>query len=212
MSEPALLAAWRTTCASLGLRDGPGQDLTLGRALIAAWSEPQRHYHALQHLQECLAALDRWRHLAQSPELLALALWFHDAVYDPQARDNEARSADWARQALPALGLPADQAERVAQLVLATQDHRATDADMGLLLDLDLAVLAAPAARYAEYERQIRAEYAFVPEPDFRAGRHRILAGFLARPRLFVTEALHAAWDAPARANLRQACAAFAPG
>ena len=211
MRAAALLEAWQATCTALGLRPAEGQDLTLGRTLIAAWSEPQRHYHALQHLEECLAQLARWRHLAQSPELLALALWFHDAVYDPQARDNEARSAAWAREALTALGLPPSDCARVSQLVLATQHHVATDADMGLLLDLDLAVLAAPAARYAEYERQIRAEYAFVPEPDFRAGRHRILAGFLARPRLFVIDALHAAWDAPARANLRAACEALAP-
>lgn len=210
MTPDALLAAWRDTCEALGLRRDDGQDLTLGRALLAAWSEPQRHYHAAQHLGECLAALAQWRTLAQEPELLAMALWFHDAVYDPRAPDNEARSAVWACEALTALGLPAGACERVAQLVLATQDHRASDADMGLLLDLDLAVLAAAPARYAEYERQIRAEYAFVPEPDFRAGRHRILADFLARPRLFVTEALHAAWDAPARANLRRACEALA--
>lgn len=207
MSTPApdLLEAWRSTCEALGIR----QDLTLVEALLAAWSEPQRHYHALQHLRECLDALAQWRHLAREPGLLALALWFHDAVYDPQAPDNEARSADWVRAALPALGLPAPACERVARLVLATRDHVASDADMGLLLDLDLAILAAPAARFAEYEGQIRAEYAFVPEPDFRAGRRRILQGFLARERLFVTEALHQAWDATARANLRQACEAL---
>jgi predicted metal-dependent HD superfamily phosphohydrolase len=210
MTPDALLAAWRETCEALGLRRGDGQDLALGRALLAAWSEPQRHYHATQHLGECLDALAQWRTLAREPELLALALWFHDAVYDPRALDNEARSAAWAREALTALGLPVGACERVAQMVLATQDHRAVDEDMGLLLDLDLAILAAAPDRYAEYERQIRAEYAFVPEPDFHAGRRRILAGFLARPRLFVTEALHAAWDAPARANLQRACAALA--
>ena len=200
-----LRAAWLATCAELSIR----QDLTLFEQLLRAWSEPQRHYHALQHLRECLAALAQWGHLAREPGLLALALWFHDAVYDPRAPDNEARSADWARAALPELGLPAEAVERVARLVLATRDHVASDADMGLLLDLDLAILAAPAARLAEYERQIRAEYAFVPEPDFRAGRQRILQGFLARERLFVTPALHEAWDAPARANLRRACEAL---
>ena len=201
-----LRTAWLATCAELSIR----QDLTLFEELLAAWNQPWRHYHAGQHLHECLAALAQWRQLAREPGLLALALWFHDAVYEPRAPDNEARSADWARAALPALGLPVPACERVARLVLATRDHVARDADMGLLLDLDLAILAAPAARFAQYESQIRAEYAFVPEPDFRAGRRRILQGFLARERLFVTEALHAAWDAAVRANLRQACEALA--
>lgn len=205
-AAPDLLARWHSTCQALGLR----QDLTLAEALLAAWSEPQRRYHTLQHLDECLAALAQWRHLAGEPELLALALWFHDAVYDPRAHDNEARSADWAHRALPALGLPEQACDRVARLVLATRDHVASDADMGLLLDLDLAILAANPQRFAAYERQIREEYAFVPEAEFRAGRRRILEGFLARGRLFVTEALHAVWDGRARANLRQACAALA--
>lgn len=205
-AAPQLLARWQASCQALGLR----QDLTLAESLLAAWSEPQRYYHSLQHLDECLAALAQWRHLAGEPELLALALWFHDAVYDPRAHDNEARSADWARSALPALGLPEEACERVARLVLATRDHVASDADMGLLLDLDLAILAASPQRFAAYERQIRDEYAFVPEPDFRTGRGRILQGFLARDRLFVTEALHAAWDGRARANLRLACDALA--
>ena len=201
-----LLQAWSTTAQELGLR----QDLTLAGQLLQSWAEPQRRYHSLQHLRECLQTLAQWRHLAQAPALLALALWFHDAVYDPQATDNEARSADWARAALPGLGLPAAACERVAELVLATRDHVAGDADMGLLMDIDLAILAAPPQRFAEYERQIREEYAFVPAAAFKTGRHRILAAFLARPRLFVTEALHAAWHAAARRNLQAACAALA--
>ncbi|MBB2483680.1 N-methyl-D-aspartate receptor NMDAR2C subunit [Mitsuaria sp. WAJ17] len=205
---PDLRAAWLATCEALAVR----QDMTLCEQLLKAWNEPQRHYHSLQHLRECLATLARCRQLAREPELLALALWFHDAVYDPRAPDNEARSADWARAALPALGLAGEACGRVARLVLATRDHLASDADMGLLLDMDLAILAAPAERFAEYEGQIRAEFAFVPEPDFRAGRRLILQGFLARERLFVTEAMHAAWDARARANLRQACEALGEG
>ncbi|HLO95774.1 MAG TPA: N-methyl-D-aspartate receptor NMDAR2C subunit, partial [Burkholderiaceae bacterium] len=103
-----LRAAWLATCAELSIR----QDLTLFERLLAAWDQPQRHYHARQHLSECLAALAQWRHLAREPGLLALALWFHDGVYEPRAPDNEARSADWAREALPALGLPPAACER----------------------------------------------------------------------------------------------------
>ena len=81
---------------------------------------------------------------------------------------------------------------------------------MALLVDLDLAILAAPAERYAAYAAAIRREYAHVPEDQFRAGRAAVLAGFLARPRLYASPALAARWEAPARANLAAECAALA--
>ena len=58
-------------------------------ALLAAWREPQRHYHTLQHLEECLDHFDSARTLGEHAAEVELALWFHDAVYDVQAHDNE---------------------------------------------------------------------------------------------------------------------------
>ncbi len=124
---------------------------------------------------------------------MVLATWYHDAVYDPRAGDNEARSADLARRDLTGLGVGADRVDRVAGLVLATRDHRAADPDAAVLVDADLAILAVPAGDYAAYVAAVRAEYGFVPEAAWRAGRAAVLAGFLARPRLFATATQHAA-------------------
>ncbi len=49
-----LYASWQRVSRNLAL-DLPD---TLYQQLLAAWVEPQRHYHSLQHLQECLAQLD----------------------------------------------------------------------------------------------------------------------------------------------------------
>jgi len=153
--------------------------------LVAAWSEPARHYHTLQHLNECLALASVWgANLApRDHALLDVALWFHDAVYDPQARDNEARSAQLAVSALQAHGVAPDLAQRVAQLVLATA--HATPVAAGnlltdLLLDIDLAILGACAKRYAQYEAQIRAEYAWADDAAYAAGRAKVLSHFKA--------------------------------
>ncbi|PTT91814.1 N-methyl-D-aspartate receptor NMDAR2C subunit [Pelomonas sp. HMWF004] len=176
--------------------------------LLARYAEPHRAYHTPQHLAECLALFDEFRALAQRPAEVEIALWFHDAVYDVHRHDNEAVSADWARTALLAAGDAPDAAERVAALVLATRHSVApTTPDEQLLVDIDLAILGAAPARFAEYEAQIRVEYGFVPPAVFQEKRGAILAGFLARPVLYGTPALRERFEAVARANLRQAIA-----
>lgn len=175
-------------------------------ALLQAWSEPPRHYHTLQHLEECLAHFDTLRHLAEHPAEIELALWFHDSVYDVHARDNEARSAAWADSALLAAGLAPDRRRRVHELIMATcHDALPASPDAKLLTDIDLAILAASPARFAEYESQIRAEYAHVPQALFLDKRRQVLLGFLERERIFQTPSFHAQREAAARRNLMQA-------
>ncbi|RYY54949.1 MAG: N-methyl-D-aspartate receptor NMDAR2C subunit, partial [Comamonadaceae bacterium] len=197
------LAAWQRLWGELGATTVNGG---LMNQLVAAYSERQRHYHTLQHLRECLAHFDAAATLARRPAEVELALWFHDAVYDPQAADNEERSAQWARDSVLAAGCAPDAAQRVHDLVMATKQHTAgaDDPDATLLLDVDLAILGAAPGRFDDYERQIRAEYAHVEEEAFRARRVRILGGFLARPRIYVTDVFHEALEARARDNLQR--------
>ncbi|HAV35699.1 MAG TPA: N-methyl-D-aspartate receptor NMDAR2C subunit [Massilia sp.] len=175
-------------------------------ALLDAYSEPQRHYHTLQHLEECLAHFDALRHLAEHPAEIELALWFHDAVYDIHAHDNEARSADWASSALLAAGLAPDACRRVHGLVMATcHDALPASLDAQLLTDIDLAILGAGPERFAEYEAQIRAEYAHVPQALFLDKRRQILRGFLDREHIFQTQPCRERFEAAARRNLAHA-------
>jgi predicted metal-dependent HD superfamily phosphohydrolase len=196
--------AWR----DLGL---PAPAPSVLQALVRRWDEPHRKYHTLQHLGECLASFERDRGLAERPGEVALAIWFHDAVYDTSAHDNEARSADRARRVLREAGAAADVAARVHALIMATR-HSEVPAtpDARLLVDIDLAILGAAPARFDEYERQIRDEYGFVPAARFREKRAEILRGFLARPALFTTRAYATRFDAAARVNLRRAIAGLA--
>lgn len=175
--------------------------------LTAAYEEPQRKYHTRQHLTECLALLSQYRHVAVEPAEIEAALWFHDAIYDVTAPDNEARSAAWAVEALSAAGVAPARVARVRQHILATR-HAALpqgqdqDQDQQLLVDIDLAILGADRARFAEYEIQVRAEYAWVPEPLFRQKRAEVLAEFLARAPLYNTAPLRDALERRARENL----------
>lgn len=174
--------------------------------LLARWAEPHRRYHTLAHLEACLAGLDGHRELAIDPVAVEAALWFHDAIYDPRATDNEARSAALAVMSLQAGGVAKERIAKINRLILATSHRIAGDADMDpdtvLLLDLDLAILGAPANDYYAYAAAIRREYIWVPEADFRQKRAAVLAAFLQRPRIYGTARFFSCHEETARANL----------
>ena len=176
--------------------------------LLTRYSEPQRKYHTLQHLAECLAHFEAVRHLAEQPGEVEIALWFHDAIYDTHRHDNERQSADWAREVLEAHGAPPATVQRVDALIMATC-HSAlpVSPDAKLLVDVDLSILGALPPRFAEYEEQIRQEYAFVPAEIFRQKRGEILRAFLGRPSIYSTPHFQATLEARARDNLRLAIA-----
>ena len=172
--------------------------------LRARYAEPQRHYHTLSHIEHLLALLDEYRAMPRDRRLVALAIWFHDAIYEPKRTDNEARSAELARGVLSSLCEPAATIEAVERMVLATAGHRWTDgqADTAFFLDLDLSILGAEPPAYDRYVEQVRAEYCFVPGWLFRFKRGHLLRQWLARPALYFTEALRARFEAAARANI----------
>jgi predicted metal-dependent HD superfamily phosphohydrolase len=182
-----------------------GETQPLADAVLAAWSEPDRRYHGLDHLRDCLAELDGAPANGADRDRVEAALWFHDAVYDPRAGDNEARSAEWARRALAELGIPPAVGDDVARLVGLTRHTDPTPDPSGrLLCDIDLAILGREPAAFDAYDRQIREEYAWVPEPDFRAARTAVLVGLLSRAPLYQTEHFRRRYEAAARANLRR--------
>lgn len=213
LDDIALDATWAAAWLALG-RTAPAG---LQAELMTAWSEPQRHYHDQQHLRECLALWARWREHSLRAGEVAIALWFHDAIYDPQAPvsgSNELNSAAWAARSLVRAGADSDTAQRVHDLVMATQ-HDAPAAlgaslDAQLLVDIDLSILGSPAERFERYDRDVRKEYAWVPGFRYQAARAQVLQSFLDRPRLYHGEQAVALLEAQARINLAAALSRLA--
>lgn len=172
--------------------------------LLAAYGSASRDYHDTRHLADVIDRL--WEIGAAGVRFdrvpVVLAAWFHDGVYDGE-RDAEERSAIWAEEALAPL-LDAPAVAEVARLVRLTETHQPEDDDANgcALSDADLAILAAPAARYEEYAAAVRREYAHVDDESFRLGRAEVLRGLLAKAHLFHTAFAREAWEAPARANV----------
>jgi predicted metal-dependent HD superfamily phosphohydrolase len=197
-AEGCWFAAW----AALGVpRSAPLE--ALHAQVVARYREPQRHYHTMQHLEECFERWPEIRTHAPHPAEVELALWFHDAIYDTHRTDNEALSAALARDAALGLGVSQDCAQRISDLILCTRHAVEPEgADAEALIDIDLSILGAVPARFDQYERQVRSEYAWVPEETFRKRRAEILGQFLARRHIYSTGVFRERYEPRARANL----------
>lgn len=195
-----LTASWNNCWKGVG---AAGDGAVLMGEVLAAYAEPARRYHTAEHLSDCLTLLREHRELSEFPAEVELACWFHDAIYEVKAVDNEARSAHWAVEALSRAGAPPEKTARVRQSILATRHSEApVSRDAALLADLDMGILAAPRARFDRYEAQIREEFAWVPEALFRTRRAALLQGWLSRPHLYHTPRLRALWEQTARDHL----------
>jgi len=203
-------AGFASLLRSCGARDAAGID-TLVDDVVARYGEPHRRYHTLAHAR---AVADGVSSIASpsglgDPRAALLAAWLHDAIYDTRAAGNEDASADYASAALGALGVEAGLVERCAALIRVTATHLAETLDEAVLCDADLAILATPADVYDCYARQVREEYDWVPDADFRAGRAAILRTLLARDALYRTPVARR-WEAAARSNVEAELAELA--
>ena len=171
-----LQAYWARSCPALPA----AVSAQLFARVLAGWSEPQRAYHTTQHLLESLDLLGAWRGVRDWPKAVALALFFHDVVYDPKRSDNEDMSARIAREMLAQMQARPELAQAIVALIDVTK-HAATPRteDEKLIVDIDLAILGATPQRYAQYQAQVRQEYAHVPEALFLRGRLAVLEAFV---------------------------------
>lgn len=154
-------------------------------AVVADMDGPGRRYHTLTHVEAVLDEIDRLlpHEPAADREAVRLAAWYHDVVYDPTVGGgrNEADSAERARRELGALELAEPLAAEVDRLVRLTVGHRVDAADRSgaVLVDADLAILAADVEVYDRYAAAVRDEYGHVPDEFWRVGRADVLRSFL---------------------------------
>lgn len=180
-----------------------GDALAVFADLVARYGEAHRAYHILAHIEHCLNELDKVRHLCKDPEAVEMAIWYHDAIYDIGAMDNEEWSARLACEIAQNALLPESFGQKVADLIRATNhDGVPVDPDAQLLTDIDLSILGQPEERFDEYERQVRKEHEDVPWEKFARRRAEILKQFLARPAIYSTKFFLNTYEAQAWRNI----------
>ncbi len=194
---------WALTAKQLRLDDDTTQEFHA--SLYDAYSEVQRHYHSIQHIVECLEYFHQIKIYLDDTLSVELAIWFHDVIYNPQAHDNEQQSADCMQRMLESV-LGAEQTAKIYVWILATKAHAPTaDTDLAYLLDIDLAILASDPMRFAEYERQIQQEYAWVEPSLYVKKRQQVLRHFLETQPLYQTPFFQKRYERQAKQNLAQA-------
>lgn len=183
-------------------------DETTRAELTRLYQADDRHYHGIRHIEALLGLLTQYRAEFVDREAVEAAIWFHDAIYDSRAKDNEAQSAALAAEKLQSR-VDAPRLARIIRMIEATATHEvpafeeaSAERDAALLLDMDLSILGAPEKTFDAYEDAIRREYDWVSEADWRTGRGAVLRNFLARPRIYHTDLFTDRFDARARANM----------
>jgi predicted metal-dependent HD superfamily phosphohydrolase len=171
--------------------------------VTSLYATPRREHHNLDHIAACLAVFDGVRMLAEDRDAVEFALWMHDAVYQPERPDNEARSADAAGMIAALLGCAPDFVERVRGFILATRhDGAPAPGDAALVADIDLAELGGEWGAYDRYTQRIRREFGFASDEMFAQGRAAFLERMLAKKWVYATGYFRKEFEARARENM----------
>lgn len=193
---------WQALCSLLGATQRV--DSTFSE-LIDHYQATNRAYHNLEHISQCLKEYDLLKTIAANAGAVEFAIWFHDAVYDTRAKDNEEKSAALAEAALHGMGISGQLPYTVGSLIRLTKhDVAPTTIDGQVIVDVDLAILGQSAEVFDRYESGIRSEYSWVSDSEFWPKRTEFLMALLAREHIFYTEQCREKYELTARSNLRR--------
>jgi len=196
-TKARLAAVWRRRHAGDAARDADA----VYAEVAARYADPARHYHTLEHVDDCLARLDAVADLVENPDAIEIAIWFHDVVYATGVRDNEARSARFYLQR--SAGATPTFRRAVCRMILASRHVRPMrDADPGYMVDIDLAGFGRPWAEFRSTTDLIRAESPQRTDGEFATGLAPFLRALVARPRMFATAWFRDRCEAAARRNV----------
>jgi predicted metal-dependent HD superfamily phosphohydrolase len=177
---------------------------TLWHKIEIQYSNFERHYHNLTHLENMYKCLVSVKDKIQHWDCIILALAYHDILYDVRKNTNEEDSAHFALSQLKTLVLPEYKLQRISNLILATKHHAYNeDSDTNYFIDADLSILGSSESAYKMYAENIRKEYVVYPDELYNAGRRKVLEGFLNKAKIYFTTEFHSLYNNQARMNIQ---------
>ncbi|MFC4995383.1 hypothetical protein [Rubritalea tangerina] len=171
-------------------------------AIATLHTSPERTYHNIHHVADCLEKFDDWpdKPTDSARDAIELAIWFHDIIYDSRRADNEDSSAALLTHFIRGHAL---ETEAIA-LIMATEHKEASGMrSEEIICDIDLSILGATPETYTNYATAIRSEYDWVDPETYQQKRTQVLNNFLQRENIYHTEHGRNAWQAQAQSNLQ---------
>lgn len=173
--------------------------------LTMMYSGEQRTYHNLSHITQMIMLSEEFGTYLQDPDVVLFSIFFHDLVYNPLMKNNEADSAEAAERYLREIGYPENKTTLVSEFIVATKTHINTlnNKDLDYFLDFDLYILGTAPEAYKTYSQQIRQEYNIYPDLLYKPGRKKLLKHFLEAPAIYHTPLFREQYEAAARKNIQ---------
>lgn len=181
------------------------------RVIEAAWnivtesySEPHRFYHTRHHILECLKQFEHAIDCIEDQKSVEMAVWFHDIILDPGAKDNEQKSMLLFRE-LAEDYFTADYIETVSLLILSTM-HIAPPAtnDEACIQDIDISSFA-----YDWNDFLVDVDNLFLECPHqstsrFNQAKQIFYEMLLDRDQIFTSDYFYKHCEEKARANIER--------
>lgn len=196
------VALW-TRCIN---NDKPIAAETIHDRLVDFYGEAHRHYHTLDHIQHCLQEFDRVATFMDDPSAVEIALWFHDAIYEPGAKDNEQRSAELFQKYSHTSGCTDTVfQQRIHNLiVITTHREQPSQKDEQFIVDIDLSSFGLPWDIFERDGHRIRAECADMSDDEYYPGHVKFLQALRERPTFFFTHFFQRRYEQTARENIER--------
>ncbi|WAC02499.1 hypothetical protein N7U66_01950 [Lacinutrix neustonica] len=170
--------------------------------VVKHYSKPNRHYHNLNHIKSLISQIKQLSLTTYNENILINVAIFHDVVYVSDRKDNEQKSAEFARNWLSKLNMDDNTSQIICDIIRATSNHESNDFLTQLFIDMDLSILGENELNYQKYISQIRKEHYKVPNYLYKIGRKRFLTKMLSRTFIFSTPKYYESLEKIARKNI----------
>ncbi|MFQ5755253.1 MAG: hypothetical protein ACE5H7_04060 [Acidiferrobacterales bacterium] len=198
MTSKRFMTLW-DRCRADGVRTVP---LPVYEELLRRYEEPHRYYHTPDHINHCLRQLDLAANLMDDADAVEMGLWFHDAIYDPRASDNERESAELFTRLLGNLVKPAFRRSVYDLILVTAHPEQPKCLDEQFMVDIDLSSFALPWEDFKRDSDAVRKEFAHLPDKRFFTNHLAFLRALMGRPTFFFTDFFRDRCETAARENV----------